>query len=195
MGDSLDDWFKQEVIPHELALKRFILRIWRRPDDVHDVLQETYAKVYQAALTSRPRAPKAFLFTTVHHLVADRLRRERVVSIDAVADLESLNVSIDEISEERRVSARQELKVLAEAIDRLPTRCRQVLWLRRVEALPIKVIAERLGIEVVTVDKHLMRARRLLAAYLSAPDTSGTKTSEGASSTIDDGNTSEQSRD
>jgi len=195
MGEGLDRWFKEEVLPHEPALRRYIARTWRRPDDLHDLVQEAYAKVYQAAQVSRPRSAKAFLFTTAYHLIADRLRRERVVSIEAVADLESLNVSVDEISEERRVSARQELKILSDALDRLPTRCREVLWLRRVEALPIKVIAARLGIEVVTVDKHLMRARRLLAEYLNEAEASGEGKLDGASSERDDEETCEQSRD
>ncbi len=195
MGEALDRWFKEEVLAHEPSLRRYIQRTWRRPDDLHDLVQEAYAKVYQAAQVSRPRSPKAFLFTTAYHLIADRLRRERVVSIEAVADLESLNVLNDEISEERRVSARQELKILSDALDRLPTRCREVLWLRRVEALPIKVIAARLGIEVVTVDKHLMRARRLLAEYLNEADARGVGKQNGSSCAEADEDSREQSRD
>jgi RNA polymerase sigma factor (sigma-70 family) len=194
MEEGLDRWFKEEVLAHEPALRRYILRTWRRPDDLHDLVQEAYARVYQAAQVSRPRSAKAFLFTTTYHLIADRLRRERVVSIEAVADLESLNVSVDEISEERRVSARQELKILSEALDRLPARCREVLWLRRVEALPIKVVAARLGIEVVTVDKHLMRARRLLTEYLSEADAGETNRQNGSPS-IEEDESCEQSRD
>ena len=185
MVASLDRWFKDEILSHEPALRRYIYRTWRNPDDLHDLLQEAYAKVYQAAQTARPRSPRAFLFTTVYHLIADRLRRERVVSIEAVADLESLNVLKDEISEERRVGSRQELKLLAEALDGLPTRCREVLWLRRVEAMPIKAIAALLGIEVVTVDKHLMRARRLLAESLLAAGVSGIGEIEVSPTSID----------
>lgn len=195
MREALDRWFKDEILTHEPALRRYILRTWRRPDDLHDLVQEAYAKVYQAAQVSRPRSPKAFLFTTTYHLIADRLRRERVVSIEAVADLESLNVSVDEISEERRVSARQELRMLSEALDRLPARCREVLWLRRVEALPIKIIAARLGVEVVTVDKHLMRARRLLTEYLEEAETGRAGRQDGASSIAEDEESRGQSKD
>lgn len=195
MTTPLDTWFKQEITVHEAALKRFIRRrLWHHPDDLHDIIQETYAKIYQAAQSALPKAPKAFLFTTAYHLLADRLRHKRVVSIEAVADLEALNVSIDEISEERRLSAREELKLLARAIDRLPTRCREVFWLRRIEELPIKAIAERLGIEVRTVDKHLMRARKLLAEYLSASDEENEDLTRQASSKKDDDRADEQSR-
>jgi DNA-directed RNA polymerase specialized sigma24 family protein len=39
--------------------------------------------VYEAARHARPHAPKAFLFATARHLMADRIRRERIVSIRA----------------------------------------------------------------------------------------------------------------
>ena len=61
--------------------------------------------------------------------------------------------------------------------------------------LPIKVIAARLGIEVVTVDKHLMRARRLLAEYLNEVDAGGVTKRNGSSSEEVDEESREQSRD
>ena len=43
------------------------------------------------------------------------IRRCRVEAIDAVEDLEALNLLIDNISSERRTSAQQELRRLADA--------------------------------------------------------------------------------
>jgi DNA-directed RNA polymerase specialized sigma24 family protein len=65
-----------------------------------------YARVYEAARKARPQAPKAFLFATARHLMADRVRRERIVSIQAGGENEYLNVLIDEISPEQRVGAK-----------------------------------------------------------------------------------------
>jgi RNA polymerase sigma factor (sigma-70 family) len=145
MEDSLDAWFKREILPHEPMLLRYLARVWPRKHEVHDLRQETYARVYAAAMASRPASPRSFLFTTAHHLMADRVRHERVVSIEAVGDIEALNVTVDEISVERRIGARQELKLLARALDLLPPKCRKVLWLRRVEGLSQKEVAQRLG--------------------------------------------------
>jgi DNA-directed RNA polymerase specialized sigma24 family protein len=102
MEDSLDAWFKREILPHEPMLLRYLARVWPRKHEVHDLRQETYARVYAAAMASRPASPRSFLFTTAHHLMADRVRHERVVSIEAVGDIEALNVTVDEISVERR---------------------------------------------------------------------------------------------
>jgi RNA polymerase sigma-70 factor (ECF subfamily) len=103
--------------------------------------------------------------------MADRLRRERVVSIEAVADIDALNLSVDEISAEQRVSARQELKLLALALDRLPPRCRKVMWLRRVEGLSQREVAERLGVSVKAVEQQVSKGSRLLAQFVLAGET------------------------
>jgi RNA polymerase sigma-70 factor (ECF subfamily) len=108
--------------------------------------------------------PKAFLFTTAAHLMADRMRRRRVVAIDAVGDIEALGVLVEEVSPERRVSAHEELRRLAQAIDLLPPKCREVVWMRRVDELPQKEVAKRLGITEKSVEKHVMKGMKLLAA-------------------------------
>ena len=165
MDDSLDDWFIREILVHERALMRYLLRCWHRHDEIHDLRQEIYVRVYEAAEKARPAMPKSFMFTTARHLMTDRLRRARVVSIDAVGDLGALNVLIDEISPEQRLNARQELRHLAAAFDRLPDRCREVVWLRRVEELPQKEVARRMGIGEKTVEKQVAKGMRLIAEY------------------------------
>ncbi|CAM0997995.1 Two-component system regulatory protein [Rhodanobacter sp. Root179] len=165
VDDSLNNWFAREILVHEGALMRYLLRSWFHRDEIHDLRQEIYVRVYEAAAKARPAQPKSFMFTTARHLMTDRLRRSRVVSIDAVGDLDALNVLIDELSPEHRMSARQELRHLASAFDRLPDRCREVVWLRRVEELSQKQVAARMGISEKTVEKQVAKGSRLIAEY------------------------------
>ena len=170
MKDSLDAWFAREILAHERALAYYLRRCWPHREELHDLRQEVYVRVYEAAGKALPAAPKSFLFTTARNLMADRLRRSRVVSIDTVGDFESLNVLVDEVSPERWSSGRQTLKRLAEAFDHLPDRCREVVWLRRVEELPQKEVAMRLGISEKTVEKHLAKGVRLIAGFFHGDD-------------------------
>jgi RNA polymerase sigma-70 factor (ECF subfamily) len=165
VDDSLNSWFAREILVHESALMRYLLRSWFRREEIHDLRQEIYVRVYEAAAKARPALPKSFMFTTARHLMTDRLRRGRVVSIEAVGDIDALNVLIDEISPERRMGARQELKRLTDAFDRLPDRCREVVWLRRVEELSQKQVAARMGISEKTVEKQVAKGARLIAEY------------------------------
>jgi DNA-directed RNA polymerase specialized sigma24 family protein len=103
--------------------------------------------------------------------MTDRIRRGRIVSIDYVQDSESLNVRIDELSPERRLSAHQELGRLSEAFDTLSDDCREVVWLRRVVGLSQREVAERLGMREGTLESHLCRGvRALTVAVYGGPD-------------------------
>jgi RNA polymerase sigma-70 factor (ECF subfamily) len=165
MTDTLDTWFETQILIHEDSLMRFLRRSWSNASELDDLRQEIYVRVYEAAAKALPHLPKSFLFTTARHLIIDRIRRGRVVSIEAVGgwgELDDLNVFIDEPSTETRASARQELQRLAVAFDGLPQRCREVLWLRRVEDLPQKEVARKLDISEGAVEKALARAVQLL---------------------------------
>jgi RNA polymerase sigma factor (sigma-70 family) len=166
MDEPLDTWFKREILAHEASLVRYLFRTWPHRQEVFDLRQDVYVRVYEAAAKARPQAPKSFLFATARHLMTDRVRRKRIVSIDAVGDLDALNVMVEDISPEQRISAHEELRRLAEAIDQLPPRCREVVWLRRVDELAQKDVAFRLGITQKVVEKHVMKGMKLLAAAL-----------------------------
>ncbi len=163
MGDSHEDWFVREILCHEAVLTRFIRRVWPNSNDVRDLCHDTYLRVFEAAAKARPQSPKFFLFATARHLMADRARRSRIVSIDLVEDLDALNVLVEEVSPERRLSARQQLLHLSTAFNGLPDKCREVVWLQRVEGLSQQEIGARLGIAVGTVQKHALKGIRLLA--------------------------------
>jgi RNA polymerase sigma factor (sigma-70 family) len=181
MSDSLDRWFAEEVLVHEDSLMRFLGRSWPNRDELDDIRQEAYVRVYEAAVRVVPHAPKSFLFATARHLMIDRVRRRRVVSIEAVGglgELEDLNVLVDEPSSETRAGARQELRRLAIEFDALPPRCRDVLWLRRVEELPQKEVAQKLGISDKAVEKALARAVQLLAKNFLGRKTEGANRGE-----------------
>jgi len=171
MSESLDTWFAREILPLEKALLGYLARMWPHRDEIHDLRQEIYVRVYEAAAKARPLSPKSFMFTIARNLMADRIRRSRVVSIEATADFESLNVLVDEISPERCESARQELSLLAQALDCLPPQCRKIVWMRKVEGISQKQVAERLGITEGAVEKQIAKGIRLLARSLFGSDT------------------------
>ena len=59
--------------------------------------------------------------------------------------------------------AKQELHRLQAALDRLPSRCREAVVLRKIEGLPRKEIAQRMGISEATVAEHLAAGMYVLA--------------------------------
>jgi len=161
--DALDDWFMREVLPLEPMLTRFLQRNWRHEAEIGDLRQEAYARVYEAAKRERPQLVKPFLFQIARNLMIDRLRRQSVVSLESMADVDWLNVSDDRPSSEAYVAARQELRLLQAALDKLPPRCRQVVLMRKVEGFSQREVAKEMGITIETVENQVAKGMRLLA--------------------------------
>ena len=187
MRAELDRWFCEEILIHEEALQRYLHRCWPHRDEIHDLRQELYARVYEAAAKTRPSAPKSFMFASARHLMADRARRARVVSIEPMGDFEPSHVLVDDVSPERWCGGRQALTRLAGAFDRLPDRCREVVWLRRVEELSQKDVAMRMGISEKTVEKHLAKGMRLLADGLHGGEDSAMPGNAAVRTEVSDG--------
>lgn len=161
-SDFLDDWFEKEILPHEAALTGYLRRVWGKNADIDDFRQEVYVRVYESASRGLPESPQAFLIATARHLIVDRVRRERIVAIDYTQDLDPRNVLVDEVTPERRLTARQELRCLAEAFDQLSADCRAVVWLRRVDEFSQREVAEKLSMQEGTVSSHLARGIKIL---------------------------------
>lgn len=164
--EPLEAWFKREVLSHDEPLTRFLLRLWGSEDELADLRQEAYTRVYEAACAVKPHSPKAFLFTIARHLITDRVRRARAVAFYPCADEDIFAQLIDEISPEQQAAADAELQQLSCAMDMLTPKSREVLWLRRVQDFSQRETAVHLGVSEKTVEKHLSTGLRRLTELM-----------------------------
>jgi len=163
---KVDVWFAHEVLPLEAALMQFLRHNWRNKSDIADLLQDVYVRVYEAALKQIPESTRAFVFATARNLLINRVRREQIIPIEAVADLDALGVAMDEPGPDRSVIARDELRRLQDVLDRLPRRSREAIVMKQVEGLSRREIATRMGVTEKTVKWHLNEGVRELADIL-----------------------------
>lgn len=157
-------WFKAQILPHEAELRRRLQRL--RIPDVEDVVSETLARAYATENWRRVDRGRAFVFQILRNLLVDAARRDNIVSIDFVADLERLHLEDGRPGPEAVVTARDELRQLQRAIDTLPAQARRVFLLRRIEELSPGEIAVQMGLSVSTVEKHLAKAMLAVALAL-----------------------------
>jgi RNA polymerase sigma factor (sigma-70 family) len=163
---ELKAWFAREVLPLEAILMHFLRHNWRDANEIEDMRQEVYARVCEAAQAQTPEHVKSFVLKTARNLVIDRVRRGQVVPIDAVADLEALGIAVDAPGPDRSVMAREQLRRLQSALDKLSPRVRQVVVMRRIEGIARRDIALRMGVTEDTVAEYLADGMRVLANKL-----------------------------
>ena len=72
----------------------------------------------------------------------------------------------DRVETDRTLSARDELRRAQRGLDQLPPRCREIVWLRKVEGLSTRETAERLGISAETVEKQITHGMRALVDFM-----------------------------
>ncbi|HEX5209838.1 MAG TPA: sigma-70 family RNA polymerase sigma factor [Steroidobacteraceae bacterium] len=162
-------WFAREVLPHEGAVRSWLARRVRglRHCDVDEIIQEAYARLWAAEI-ERISNPRAYFFVTVRHLVGEALRRSRIVAIETLADVDSLNIVDEGGGPERRVSGREELGRLLDVLDRMPRKCRWAFELRKLEGCSQRETAERMEVSENTVEKHLVKALKIIMEVTSA---------------------------
>lgn len=172
------EWLARCALPHEPALRAW-LRRRELAVEIDDVVQETYAVLAGLASVEQIHNPKAYMFQVAHTLVLQRLRRARIVRIDAVEEIERLSIQYDGPSPEQLASYRQELRQVARLIAALPAKCREAFMLRKIEGLSQREIARRMGVSEGTVEKHVAKGVRILMDALGEPAVDRPQRSEG----------------
>lgn len=74
------------------------------------------------------------------------------------------------MSPERVLQGREQIARVLATLEALPERTRRVFILVRFEEMSYKLVAQRLGISVSAVEKHVMKALRQLHARLRDED-------------------------
>ena len=161
-------WFAEEVQPHEPALRAYLRVSFPTLQDIDDLVQDAYARLLNARNAGNVSHPKAYLFATARNAALDLFRRKKIISIEALAEIEQLSVLEDGPDAAEQASHDQELEILSEAIRSLPDRCRQIFTMRRLQGRSHREIAQSLGISEHTVNAQLaigvLRCRKHLLA-------------------------------
>lgn len=171
MGELMDtevvDWLTINFLPHEAELRRMLRRVCTGPAEIDDVVQETCYRILSLASLDHVRDPKPFVFRTAKNIVLDRIKRDAVVKIEAMANLEDLDIADTAPSPERIVFARSELTWVIGLVSQLPERCKAVFRARRIQGLSQHETAESLGLTDGVVEHEMTKGMRLMSEMIS----------------------------
>ena len=143
------------------GLLNYAGRIVRETELAHDLVQETFCKLYEDHVNLNIHlSVKSYLYKSVYNSSLNEIKYQKAVN--NYADRELLDFYFSEIVQtpEAELALQNEdiRKALEEAINKLPERCREVFVLSKVEELSNKEIAEKLNISVKTVEVQMTKA-------------------------------------
>lgn len=149
--------YNKAVEDHADGLYRFVLKNLKDEDEAHDIVQETFEKVWMKAATIDASKAKSYLFTTAYHaMLASIKRNKRYETIDEST-----------FKKENYTPANFDVKkVVNEAVSKLPIDQRSVIMLRDYEGYSYQEIGEITGLSESQVKVYIFRARTTLKNQL-----------------------------
>ncbi len=155
---------------HRAALVDYATPIAGGRARAEDVVQEAYIRFAAAAdKTTRIENPVSYLYRIVRNLAIDVTRHGSFE--DPFPEPESLNrIPSPTPGADETLLYRDELRVLAAALDELPARTREIFLMHRLEGRTLQEIADHFGISVVRVHQLVRKALVHGAKRLDAAD-------------------------
>jgi RNA polymerase sigma-19 factor, ECF subfamily len=161
-SDSPTETFSKLFAESRQALLQYIRRFVRSSETAKEIVQEAFLRTYRERESIV--TPRAFLFSTARNLAANEIRHRRAVERDTLASCDELPAEYESLEAELLRDERNRL--IQQAIDRLPPQCRAAFTLRVFHECSYREVADRLGISVKTVEKHISRGIRDTNRYL-----------------------------
>ena len=156
------------LLDHLGALRRYARALLGGAADADDLVQECLARALARTSLWRPvRNMRAYLFTILHNVHADRMSRRRraldVVPLDGAGATAAAHPATPPGQ-----YGRLELRDLSAALTRLPEEQRQVVLLVGLEGMSYQEVATVLDVPVGTVMSRLSRGREALRQLMAA---------------------------
>ena len=152
-----------------LRLRSYLSGILKCEADADDVAQEAFLRLHRCGDLSVYGNPRAVLFKTAYRLALNRLRGRRSNPLDFAAPLmDDVATGPEASTVEQALIAREQEMAYGRALESLPPRCRQVIELRTVQELSYKEMSDTLGLSESTLEKHIVKGKRIAADALAS---------------------------
>jgi len=140
------------------ALIGYFLRRVKNTVEAEDLTQEVFLRMLRRGNVADLDDVRAYLFETASSVLIDRSRRGTVRHLRDHESFDPKAHAGEAIPAERVFIGRESLSRASVALLELPERPRTIFVLRRLEGMRYADIAQRLGISVSAVEKHMTRA-------------------------------------
>lgn len=160
-----EQWFHDEVHPHEDALRGYLRRQFPSVD-ADDVVQESYLRLLKARAQGGIASTRAYVFAIARNTALTLFHRRRIYSPVALDELPEWRVLDGTHDVAGRVDHQLRLELAVAAIDQLPGRCREIFRMAVLDRLSAAEIAQRTGLGEKTVYTQIAIGTRKCSDYL-----------------------------
>ncbi|MNC50370.1 putative RNA polymerase sigma factor FecI [compost metagenome] len=139
-------------------------------DDAQDIAQESATRLMRYS-HHPPEVLKPLMFRIALNLVSDSRRRNiGALTISQTDEMDVLveQLQSDVLSPEAHTQHHQELLLARAAILRLPSHCKQIYLLNRMDGLSYTQIARQYNVSVKAIEKQMSKALTLINRHLAS---------------------------
>ncbi len=155
----------ENFLAHRALLFRVIGHIVR-PDEIEDIVQETFVLSYSAARKQQIDNPRAFMVRTARNIALNHINRAERKMSSSLEETAAEEMATHEEVVESQCHSEEKFLVFCRAVAELPLVCRRVFILKKVYGLSQQEIAVYLGISPSTVEKHVAKGMLMTAQYM-----------------------------
>ncbi len=177
LKDKDPEAFSQLVRAYQDKIYNLAMRLTRNPEDAEEVLQESLLSIFNKIHTFQERSRlSTWIYAITSNGALSRLRKKgnNTVTFEEENPLKgdsawyrNSNVIFD-FSDQNDPLLRKELQEhLNAAIEQLPDGYREIFIMKEINKMPVKEIADIVGLKSGAVKTRLHRARLILRATLS----------------------------
>lgn len=168
---SEGEGFKDAFLLCRAYLRRVVSRIVP-PNDIEDIVQETYVRICQFTSQEEVREPRALMAKIARNLALDHIKRAEWRLSTRLEDVSEAELAqAGGVDDPLRLAvSNEEFGHFCEAVRSLPQQCRRVFVLKKVYGHSQKEIARILNISESTTEKHIAKGMSHCIQYMMTHD-------------------------
>jgi len=134
------------------------LKTLRNEDTSKDVVQDVFVELWDKRMFLEIRKVESYLYQAVRFKALMQLRKQKLTEIhhQILNNIPYANTTTDIID------FHETRNILTRGMTNLPSKCKEIFYLSRVQQLTNKQIADKLNLSVRTVETHISNALKKL---------------------------------